>query len=45
MCGLDLALPVPRRRIKIGPLKFRWPPRRWEEVDRSAMYADWYGKL
>lgn len=43
--GLDLTLPQRRRRIKIGPLKFRWPPTRWEEPDRAALYEEWYGQL
>jgi hypothetical protein len=45
VCELDLALPIPRRRVKIGPLKFRWPPSKWVEPDRSEMYERWYGKL
>jgi glycosyltransferase involved in cell wall biosynthesis len=45
VCDLDLALPTPRRRIKIGPLKLRGPPSRWVEPERAAMYERWYGKL
>ncbi|MEM7145735.1 MAG: glycosyltransferase family 4 protein [Verrucomicrobiota bacterium] len=43
--GLDLRMPTRRRRIKIGSLKLRWPPTRWEEPDRTALYEEWYGQL
>jgi len=42
---LDLVLPAARRQVKIGPIRFSWPPRKWLESDRSILYQQWYEAL
>jgi len=42
---LDLVLPAAQRQVKIGPIRFSWPPGKWLESDRSVLYQRWYEAL